>query len=53
MFVCVAIGVGGGLWLDKRVGTSPLFSIVGLFVGALAAFFEVLRAIRSISRDDP
>ncbi len=53
MVLCVGLGVGAGLWIDKRVGSSPDFTIVGLFVGAAAAFFEVLRAVRIIRRDDP
>jgi F0F1-type ATP synthase assembly protein I len=53
MVMCVALGVGAGLWLDKRTGRSPDFTVVGLFVGVLAAFFEVVRAIRNSRRDDP
>lgn len=31
------IGLGGGIWLDRRLGTSPLF----LFVGLILAFIAV------------
>jgi F0F1-type ATP synthase assembly protein I len=53
MVVCVALGVGAGLWLDKRFARSPDFTIAGLFVGVLAAFYEVLRAIKNSRQDDP
>jgi F0F1-type ATP synthase assembly protein I len=50
--LCVAIGVGAGLWLDKRLDTEPDFTILGLFVGAAAAFLEVVRAVRMTRTDD-
>lgn len=28
-------GVLGGLWLDERVGTRPLFAVLGFLAGAL------------------
>jgi Putative F0F1-ATPase subunit Ca2+/Mg2+ transporter len=35
--VSMALFVGGGLWLDSVTGRSPLFALVGVFVGILAA----------------
>ena len=29
----------GGLWLDKRVGTTPLFLLLGLLLGVILAFY--------------
>jgi len=31
----------GGWWLDKKVGTMPLFLILGAFVGAGAGFYSL------------
>lgn len=31
----------GGLWLDRRVGTEPVFVIVGALVGATAGFLSM------------
>ena len=38
-FVGLAIvgGVLGGLWVDSRLGTKPLFVIIGLFLGLATA----------------
>ena len=38
IFVCVAVGVLIGQWLDDRLGTSPWFLLVFSFLGMAAAF---------------
>lgn len=37
--LCIALGIGGGVWLDSRLGISPLFSLLGLCLGLIAAFY--------------
>lgn len=34
-----------GQWLDRRLGTSPVFLILGVFVGAGAAFYSMYRKL--------
>lgn len=34
-----------GQWLDRRLGTEPLFLYVGVFTGAGAAFFSMYRTL--------
>ncbi|MCX7598989.1 MAG: AtpZ/AtpI family protein [Armatimonadetes bacterium] len=51
MGVCVALGLAGGYWLDRKLGTGPWLAVVGLLVGVAAAFRELLRAVRSARRD--
>jgi F0F1-type ATP synthase assembly protein I len=36
--LCIALGIGGGVWLDSRLGISPLFTMLGLCLGLIAAF---------------
>jgi len=36
--LCIALGIGGGVWLDSQLGISPLFSMLGLCLGLIAAF---------------
>ncbi|MGW8267239.1 MAG: AtpZ/AtpI family protein [Longimicrobiales bacterium] len=31
----------GGWWLDGKVGTTPLFTILGAFVGAAGGFYSL------------
>jgi F0F1-type ATP synthase assembly protein I len=43
--LCIALGIGGGVWLDSRLGISPLFTLLGLAVGLLAAFYGGYRML--------
>jgi ATP synthase protein I len=38
MGISVALGVAGGMWLDRKVGTHHLFGLIGLLIGVVAAF---------------
>jgi F0F1-type ATP synthase assembly protein I len=35
----------GGWWLDRKVGTMPLFLILGAFLGASAGFYSLYRHV--------
>ena len=37
----IVFGVMGGLWLDDHLGTKPIMTLVGLFVGLAIAFVGV------------
>jgi ATP synthase protein I len=41
-----------GQWLDRRLGTNGIFVIVGVFVGAGAAFFSMYRKLMADQRAD-
>lgn len=43
--VCVVLGVLGGRWLDGRFGTSPLFALIGTFLGLAAALYGGYRVL--------
>jgi F0F1-type ATP synthase assembly protein I len=36
-----------GLWLDKRLGSSPWFVIICVFIGAAAGFYSLYRKLMS------
>ena len=42
-FVAIAIILGllGGLWLDGKLNTKPLFTIIGLVIGIMVAVYGV------------
>jgi F0F1-type ATP synthase assembly protein I len=47
MFFSLALPLLGGIWLDRKLDTSPLFTLVGMLLGILAATLGVARvAIR-------
>ncbi len=41
-----------GYWLDQRLGTLPLFTMVGAFVGAAGGFISLIRGITAAGRAD-
>lgn len=52
----IVAGVMGGLWLDGHFNTSPIFTLVGLFVGLLVAgigvYQMVLPLLNNSNRDN-
>jgi F0F1-type ATP synthase assembly protein I len=45
---CILIGVLGGLWLDRRVGVTPLFTLLGVVFGCLLAFWGIYRMVQPL-----
>jgi len=43
--VCIVLGVVGGLWLDRKLHTTPLLVIVGLLLGIIVAVYGVYKMI--------
>jgi len=41
-----------GQWLDRRLGTAPLFLIAGVFLGASAGFYGMYRRLMAAQRRD-
>ncbi len=35
--ISILLGVLGGLWLDNKLGTKPVFLIIGIFLGLAVA----------------
>ncbi len=43
--ISIVAGVVAGLWLDNRLHTKPILTLVGLFCGLLIAGYGVYRMI--------
>ncbi|MBI4301649.1 MAG: AtpZ/AtpI family protein [Chloroflexi bacterium] len=43
--VCILLGVLVGLWLDDKVNTRILFTLLGLGIGLVAAFWGTYRML--------
>ncbi len=54
LLVTTLIGIGLGLWTDRQLGTTPLFVLVGLFlglgVGARAVWILIERFLAASDR---
>ncbi|MBI5178217.1 MAG: AtpZ/AtpI family protein [Nitrospinae bacterium] len=44
--VSIFVGFGVGYWLDKWLGTRPVFMVVFLLLGVAAGFLNVYRTVR-------
>jgi F0F1-type ATP synthase assembly protein I len=43
--ISILLFLYAGQWLDRRLGTGSLFLILGVFVGASAAFYSMYRTL--------
>jgi ATP synthase protein I len=48
----ILVFVFGGVWLDRRLGTSPWFLIVFVFVGSAAGVYSMYRKVTAAQRRD-
>jgi hypothetical protein len=46
--ICITFGVGGGVWLDSKLDTSPALTLAGLFLGLLLAFWGGYRMLMDV-----
>lgn len=46
--LCIVAGVAGGVWLDRRLGTGALLTLVGTGLGTAAAFYGMVRMVRPL-----
>ncbi len=48
----IILGTAGGLWLDRRLGTLPLFTLLGVIAGSGVAFYGVYRMVVPLMNDN-
>ncbi|MFP4641182.1 MAG: AtpZ/AtpI family protein [Dehalococcoidia bacterium] len=49
--ICIVGGVWVGVWLDDVTDKAPLFTILGLFLGLILAFWGVYRMILPVLKN--
>ena len=50
--ICIVGGVWGGVLLDEKLGTSPLFLLIGLMLGLVIAGAGVYRLLAALVSAD-
>jgi len=48
----ILLGIWGGLWLDNRLDKAPIFTIVGLILGLVLAFYGAYKMILPLLESD-
>jgi F0F1-type ATP synthase assembly protein I len=48
----ILIFLFAGQWVDEKLGTDGLFTVVGVFVGAGAAFYSMYRKVNAAQKQD-
>jgi F0F1-type ATP synthase assembly protein I len=48
----IVLFVFAGQWLDRRLGTGPVFLILGVFGGAGGAFYSMYRKLMAAQKSD-
>ena len=49
--VCIVIGVLAGLWLDRKIETSPVFLLGGTLLGVVTAFYGMYKLMAPFLQD--
>ncbi len=49
--VSLAVLVGGGVWLDTKMDSAPLWSLIGLVLGLVAAGYQLYELVLASSKD--
>jgi F0F1-type ATP synthase assembly protein I len=50
MAVTVLLGLGAGYWVDGKLGTRPIFFLVGGVVGLFAAGYHFIKTVMGLKR---
>ena len=50
--LCIVVGAAGGIWLDRFSGLTPLFTLLGVLLGTVAAFFGLYKMVRPLFNSD-
>jgi ATP synthase protein I len=49
----LVITVFGGIWLDRRFGTAPVFILIGVFLGFTATGYYFYQTLRKLEGPKP
>jgi ATP synthase protein I len=51
LVVATVLGLAGGYYLDRWLGTSPWLTLIGLLLGIAAGFVNLFRTVKRAERD--
>ena len=51
LVLCTVIGLAGGYYADRWLGTTPWLTLIGLVLGIVAGFVNLFRSITAAGRE--
>ena len=51
LVVATVVGLAGGYWLDRWLGTAPWLMLIGLGFGIAAGFVNLFRSVKRAERE--
>ena len=48
----IGVLMGGGYWLDTRLDTLPLWTLIGMAAGFAGALYRLIRQVRPMNRKE-
>lgn len=49
--LCIVLGVGSGLWLDRKFGTGVILTLIGLALGLILSIYGAYEMLIPVLRD--
>lgn len=50
--ICIIGGLFAGLWLDRKLGVLPTFTLIGIILGTVVAFYGVYKMVLPLLNHD-
>ena len=50
--ICIIGGLFGGLWLDGKLGVLPVFTLPGIILGTVMAFYGMYKMLLPLLNND-
>lgn len=50
MAVSLLLGFFGGRWLDRKLGTEPVFLVIGILAGTALAFYSMIKELQALEK---
>ena len=52
MVVSIYFGYQGGLWLDQKYATDPIFTLLGVLAGVFVSFMSLMDKLKIMDKFD-
>ena len=50
--ICIIGGLFGGLWIDRRFGVMPAFTLAGIVLGTVMGFYGIYKMLLPLLTDE-